>query len=84
MTEYERPKKVHSRRDLCTGALRYAALAVLTADGAALYAKRRRLLRQGVCINDGICAGCTIFKECELPPALWAKKIPVGVNRGRR
>jgi hypothetical protein len=82
MNEHEHPGRVRSRRELCTGALRYAALGVLTAGGAALYAKRQRLLRQGICINDGICAGCTIFNKCELPPALSARKVPVGVYRG--
>jgi hypothetical protein len=80
----EHPGKVQSRRELFTGALRYATLGLLTAGGAALYAKRQRLVRQGICISDGICAGCKVLDRCGLPAALSAKKVLVGVNRDRR
>jgi hypothetical protein len=82
MSEY--PRKVQSRRELFAGALRYATLGLLTAGGAALYAKRRRLVQQGVCIGDGVCAGCNIFEQCSLPAALSVKKVLVGVSRGGR
>jgi hypothetical protein len=73
-----------SRRELFAGALRYATLGLMTAGGAALFAKRRRLLREGICINDRFCAGCAILQQCALPEALSAKRIPAGVNSEAR
>lgn len=73
-----------NRRQLFAGVLRYAALGLLAAGGAALIAKRRYLIRKGVCINSGICNGCAILRQCALPEALSAKKISAGVNSGRR
>ncbi|MHC4680269.1 MAG: hypothetical protein ACYTEK_16405, partial [Planctomycetota bacterium] len=61
-----------------------ATLGLLAAGGAALVAKRHRLVREGICINGGICGGCTILRQCALPKALLAKKVPAGVNSGRR
>jgi hypothetical protein len=75
--------KFRSRRELFAGALRYATLGLLTAGSAALYAKRQRLVRQGICISDGICTGCEILDRCDLPAALSAKNL-VGVNRDGR
>jgi len=80
----EHPGKVQSRRELFAGALRYATLGLLTAGSAALYAKRQWLVRQGICIGDGICTGCEVLDRCGLPAALSAKKVLVGVNRGGR
>jgi len=80
----QRPRQNHSRRELFAGALRYAALGLLTAGGAVLFAKRRRLLREGVCINDRFCDGCAILQQCALPGALSAKKVLTGANSGGR
>lgn len=80
----QRPRQNHSRRELFAAALRYAALGLLTAGGAALFAKRRRLLREGICVNDQFCAGCEILERCALPRALSAKKVLAGVNSGGR
>lgn len=80
----ERPREDPSRRELFAGALRYAALGLVATGGAALFAKRRRLLRDGVCINDRLCDGCAIFPQCELPQAMSARKIQSGVNGGGR
>jgi hypothetical protein len=80
----ERPQQNRSRRELFAGALRYAALGLLAVGGTVLFAKRRRLLQEGACINDRLCAGCAILQQCTLPRALSAKKIPVGVNSGGR
>ena len=79
-----RSGQAHSRRELFAGALRYAALGFLATGGAVLYAKRRRLVREGICINDGTCDGCDILKQCGLPQALLARKVLVGVNSGGR
>lgn len=77
------PGQTRSRRELCFGALRYATLGLLTAGGAALLAKRKRLLQEGVCINEGICNNCEILGRCGLPQALSVKKTRAGVRNGR-
>lgn len=80
----ERPRQNQSRRELFAGVLRYAAMGLLATGGAVLFAKRRRLLREGICINDRFCDGCAILQQCTLPRALSAKKIPAGVNSDGR
>ncbi len=69
----EQCEKVQSRRQLFTSILRYAALGMLGAVGGSVFAKKRRLVRNGICINREICRSCGIFEECSLPPALSAK-----------
>ena len=66
-------EKVQNRRQLFTSVLRYATLGVLGAVGGFTYAKRRRLVKNGICINRHICGSCGIFEECGLPPALSVK-----------
>ena len=80
----ERSRQNQSRRELCLGAMRYATLGLLATGGAALFAKRSRLRREGVCINDRLCAGCSILGHCTLPEALSAKKVLNGANSGGR
>ncbi len=64
---------MQSRREMFTSALRYAALGVLGAVGGSVFAKKRRLVKNGICINREICQSCGVFEECGLPPALSAK-----------
>ena len=64
-----------SRRELLGGVLRYATLGVLGAAGGSVFARRRRLLKEGKCISRGICSGCKVFKTCGLPQALSAKQV---------
>jgi hypothetical protein len=66
-------EKVQNRRQLFTSVLRYAALGVLGAVGGSVLAKRRKLVKNGICINRQICASCGIIEECGLPPALSVK-----------
>jgi len=73
---------ISSRRDVLSACLRYAALAALAAVGASAFFKRRRLLRQGTCINDGFCQDCMILESCGLPAALSAKKTSAGADNG--
>ena len=80
---------VQSRRQFFIGAARCASLGLLCAGGALLLAKRRRLMREGVCINDGLCEGCEIFEKCRLslrrpapPSAFSAKKVFDRVDNG--
>ncbi|MHC4558758.1 MAG: hypothetical protein ACYS80_15815 [Planctomycetota bacterium] len=76
--------QMQNRRQLLAGALRYVTLGLLTAGGAATFAKRNRLMREGKCINSGICTCCKVLKQCGLPQALSARKALTGVNNGRR
>ena len=80
----ERPRQNPSRRELFAGAVRYAALGLVATGGAALFAKRRRLLQDGICINDRLCDGCAIFPQCELPQALSVREIQLGASSGGR
>ncbi|MBL7186654.1 MAG: hypothetical protein ISS70_10050 [Phycisphaerae bacterium] len=79
----ERFEHARSRRELFAAACRYAALGLLTAGAAGIFAKRRRLLRQGKCINSGICTGCDILVRCDLPRALSAKETTIGGDNVR-
>lgn len=76
-------EKVRSRRQVFTAVLRYAALGFLGVAGGSAFAKRRRLLREGGCINRGICRGCVVFEQCGLPQALSAKEVLARQNDGR-
>lgn len=80
---------VQSRRQFFIGAARCAFLGLLCGAGGLLVAKRRRLMREGVCINDGLCEGCGIFEKCRLlqrgpapPSALPAKQDFDRVDNG--
>ncbi|MBA7691076.1 hypothetical protein ES703_99614 [subsurface metagenome] len=75
--------QVQSRRQLLAGVLRYISLGFVAAGGGALFAKRRRLVREGKCINKGICRGCEVFEKCGLPQALSAKDVLAGIGNGR-
>ena len=68
------PEKFRSRRRLFVGILRYAALGFLCAAAGLLAAKRHRLIRRGVCINNGLCGRCKVLETCRLPLALSAKR----------
>jgi hypothetical protein len=76
--------QISSRRQLLAGVARYATLGALGAAGGVSIAKRRRLLREGKCINRGICRGCEVFDDCGLPQALSAKDALVGTNNGAK
>jgi hypothetical protein len=76
--------EVRSRRELFAGALRYAGLGLMATASAALFAKRRRLVRNGRCISSGICAGCKVLQDCSLPQAASAKETLAGVDNGKK
>ena len=67
-------EKIQSRRQLFKSVLRYATLGVMVAFAGNVFAKKRRLTREGICINREICRSCRIFKDCDLPAALYEKK----------
>ncbi len=69
------PEQEQNRRHLLAAALRYATLGLLGAAGVAAFARRHRLVREGKCINDGVCRGCEVLETCGLPLALSAKEF---------
>ena len=75
---------VRSRRELFAVVGRYAALGLLTAGGAGILAKRRRLVRLGKCIGSGTCSGCEILARCDLPRALSARESLIGGDNARQ
>ncbi len=75
-------KKVHARRRFITRALRNASLALLGIGSGAVVVKRRRLLREGKCLNQGICRDCTVFEDCGLPRALSTRTVLARTHHG--
>jgi len=75
--------QVQNRRQLFAGIFRYLTLGLLGMVGGTTIAKRRGLVREGKCINRGICRGCEVFQECALPQALSAKENPA-INCGAK
>jgi hypothetical protein len=57
------------RREFFRAAARYGSLAAM---GVAAYLTSRRRPGQS-CINNSICRGCAVFRDCGLPAALSAK-----------
>jgi hypothetical protein len=73
MMTADRTESKCNRRDFLTGVVRYGTLALMGIAGGWVAAKRRRLARQGVCINDGACTNCSVLSYCGLPAALSLK-----------
>ena len=67
--------QVQNRRKVLADAVRYSTLGLLSAVGGWAFAKRRRLVREGKCVNTGICRGCRVYEKCGLPAALSAKQV---------
>ena len=66
------------------GVLRYAVLGLMATAGTALFAKRQRLVREGKCVNEKICSGCKVLKNCSLPQATSARQTLAGVDNGKK
>ena len=79
-----RGEKVQNRRGLLAAVLRYVTLGTLGAIGGAVFAKRHKLVQEGVCINSGICRGCGIFEQCGLPLALSEKQLLTRMDDERK
>ncbi len=62
-----------NRREFLRGGLRYALLAGLGAAAVTLVRRPAARFSGQICINDGLCRGCTIFSDCGLPQALSAR-----------
>jgi len=63
--------------------LRNMSLAVLGLAGGAAVIKRRRLLREGKCLNQGICGACEVFDDCGLPRALSTRSVLARIRDAR-
>jgi hypothetical protein len=65
--------RVRNRRDVLARALRWTTLGLLGGLVAGVAARDRRLRRPGICLNQGLCAGCAALGRCDLPPARQAR-----------
>ncbi len=80
MTEPLRRASLPARRQFIRRVLRHASLVVLGLAGGAVVLKRRRLLREGKCLNQGICRACGVFDDCGLPRALSTRSVLMRVR----
>lgn len=58
-----------NRRKLLHGVLRYTAAVGIAGTSSAVVLKSRRLLKDGRCINRGVCKRCIQLVDCGLPRA---------------
>ena len=77
-------QRQQSRRQFFARTLRHASLGLIAAVGGANFVKRRKLLREGKCINHGICRRCDILDDCGLPRALSTKMVVARTGNGRK
>ena len=71
----ERYLKKQNRRNFLRDTVRYTVLALVCFVASLAFMKRRKLLQEGNCINQGICGGCELYKKCRLPQALSRKQV---------
>ena len=64
---------VGDRRQFFRTAARCGVAAFIGIGIAAIEFKRRRLIGEGKCVGRGICGGCEVFSDCELPAAVKMK-----------
>ena len=76
--------KKTNRRQMIKGALRYGTLGLVGFFAGSAVVKRRRLIKEGKCTERGICGGCKIYDECQLPPALSKKQFLDRKNNANR
>ena len=72
--------KTRNRRQMMIDTLRYVALSLIGFFVGSSIVKRRRLIKEGKCIERGICGGCKIYEDCRLPQALSRKQILIEKN----
>ncbi|MHC4843503.1 MAG: hypothetical protein ACYTFM_08010 [Planctomycetota bacterium] len=59
-----------TRRQFFTGIGRYMTLGFIGFAAGSMLKKRRKLVLEGRCVNDYICAGCKLYEGCQLPEAI--------------
>lgn len=62
------------RRQFLRGGLRCVTGGLLALGAGAAVVKRQRLLREGQCLDRGICGQCRLIEDCGLPRALSVKQ----------
>jgi hypothetical protein len=63
--------------------LRNVSLVLLGTAGGVAAIKRGRLMREGKCVNRGICSACEVFEDCGLPRALSVRRVLARTSDGR-
>jgi len=76
-------ESIHARRQFFRSMLRNVSLALLGTAGGVAAIKRGRLMREGKCVNRGICSGCEVFEDCGLPRALSVRRAFARTPDGR-
>lgn len=66
--------KEQSRREFLRGSARYLTLGGLALVTGVLFSREKKPSTAEKCINLGICRGCSVFKNCGLPPALSVRQ----------
>lgn len=72
-----------TRREVFVSALRCTALGAVMGAGGFMLAKRRRLVAEGVCINNEMCRDCVALADCGLPAVLSMRENERKGNHGR-
>ena len=67
-------KRKQTRRQFFTGTARYMTLGLIGFAAGSMLKKRRKLVLEGKCVNDYICAGCKLYEGCQLPEAISRKE----------
>ena len=65
--------KFENRRQFLRGIGRCGVAIGIGIGMAMLEIKRRRLVREGKCVNRGVCGECEVFSVCKLPAAVTLK-----------
>jgi len=73
----------NARRQFFRGILHNVSLVLLGTAGGVAAVKRGRLMREGKCVNQGICSGCEAFEDCGLPRALSVRHVIARTPHGR-
>ncbi len=63
-----------NRRSILGNSLRFLAAGTIVAGSAGLAVKRRRLLKDGRCVNRSVCKDCVWQSDCGLPRARSYRK----------
>jgi hypothetical protein len=73
--------KIENRREIFKSAGRLLAMGVFVCASVGAGLKKRRLLHEGKCINQGLCNKCRAFETCGIPRA---RSVRSALERGNR
>jgi len=74
--------KTENRREIFKSAGRMLAMGVFASASVCAGLKQRRLLRDGKCINQGLCNKCRGFETCGIPRARSVRSALKGKDSG--